>query len=210
MTNLEKQRRYPTRPYLNFQASETPTTREVVLDVQNPPRIWEPSEVVTRFINAVNGKRIEMGNVREGLSEDLRISLVHSMPNRRVPIAHEPASPAYFVLQFDPVRKKEVLRILWIPVINGEGLKVGHKMIRSDRKNAEIFAEVTKDDKRLSSGRIARIEGAEEYLAMIDRIRHGREDLTSDQPLGRLVNTLYHFGFIPIGNDGKVEYPVFV
>lgn len=162
---------------------------------------WQPSTGFLKLFNALNGHADGRKSV------DLRRSLMFSMNNNTpcttLGIAHERAISAYFT--YNPTDQQVIIEWGTIDPTNREA------KLHTYLSRMIDYSERVKQGMKLSSGHIARVVTAEEetYLALLDNLPSNDTLISKDEPMGRMVNTLYFSGFIPIAADGSVRLPAF-
>lgn len=185
------------------------TIGRIILPYQFPDT-WIPSKTCIEYMNLLNGRKDD--------NERFRRSLVFSMnwntPSQNSRFSHESAASAYFTYRPEttaesgqPLEEEAVIIewVLGIPKLPKKKLKTSPHYYLNQVINHE---ERARQGMRISSGHLAKIPETDEYLALFDCLQSSTE-LNQDHPLGRSINTLHSYGFIPITADGYVKHPAF-
>ncbi len=163
---------------------------------------WEATNVYLRFFNALNVKESAVDFKPENLRRSLLFYLNNNTPNSNPVIAHERPVSAYFT--YNP--NDETVIVEWGTINPFTRQAKLHVYLNS----VIDYTERVKQGMKLSSGHIAQIVGEENmYLALLDNLPSRKMHISRNEPMGKLINTLHHFGFIPIAADGSMRWPAF-
>ena len=163
--------------------------------------IWVSDETVTGFINCLSGSDKSAKRRRRNVSFSMSNNTVNEDPG----VNHDRAVSSYFT--YNPI--DETIVIEWGKINpNNQEAKLHTYLNR-----VIDHRERVKQGMKVSSGHMAKVcrEGkGEHYLAFFDRLIGESKSLTKDCDLGKVINTLYAYGFIPITSDGYVQLPAFL
>ena len=165
----------------------------IILPVTTLTR-WEPNSTTLSLLNSLNGN----SNNSETIRNSIRFSLNNNTTNERAAIAHKRAVSAYFT--YNP--NDETVIIEWGTINpNSEEAKLHNYLNRiiNYRKRVD-------NGMKLSSGHLAKMQDI--YVALFDNITQGVY-IKNGSPMGKTINTLYHYGIIPLTTEGYLRLPTF-
>lgn len=166
----------------------------MILPVVGVPTRWEPNSTFLRFFNALNC-------TPNDLRKSLLFGLNHNTPSTPYSaLVYERPVSAYFT--YNP--KNETVIVEWGTI----SLSSGEAKLHTYLNRMIDYQDRVKQGMKLSSGHMAKVDGEETYIALLDNLRSDIPIHRND-PMGKLINTLHFSGFIPITSDGFVQIPIF-
>ncbi len=155
---------------------------------------WEPNSTALNLLNALNGNL----DMCEATRSKIRFSLNNNTSNEYPVIKHERAVSAYFT--HSPNDKTVIIE--WGSIDpNSKEAKLHSYLNRMIN-----YQERVNNGMKLSSGHLAKLEDM--FIALFDNITKDTS-IKKDTPLGETINTLYHYGIIPITAEGYLRLPAF-
>jgi len=164
-----------------------------ILPVKTLTRL-QPNSTVINLLNALNGNSDKCESRRSAI----RFSLNNNASDERPIITHERAVSAYFT--YNP--HDETVIIEWGTINpNNEEAKLHRYLSRMIK-----YRERVDNGMKLSSGHLAKLQDI--YVALFDNITK-ETDIKKDTPMGKTINTLYHYEIIPLTAEGYLRLPAF-
>jgi len=174
-----------------------------------PMDSWIPSEEVLTVLNALNGPDTESKTLRNIVTFDMN----NNTALNRKPLSFERPVSAYFTykpadvqMEGDQPHDEESVVIEWGVIDPKSNVAKLHNVLNNSIPG---LRERPKNGMKLSSGHIAKLTDVSGYIALFDDLGTQKGPIEKRSPMGKMINTLYAHGIIPIDGKGQVVFPAF-
>lgn len=156
---------------------------------------WRPSPTVVGILNALNGRSEECATKRKLIELSMRKTVESTDPV----LGHKRPVAAFFT--YDPRGDRVILE--WgVP-----GERPMHAYLHDCIFPLTLYRTTGDSNLTIRSGNLAESPDGTTCFASFDDIPE--EGVERGSPMAVMINTLHHFGFAPINQDGWFQLPVF-